>query len=121
MVVALWLPLLALTQGTHKGLPVLTGLILGAIENPIFGIVNGLIFGVAAALMGGQGAGIICIKHFTLRCLLWWSGYIPWSYARFLDYASDRVFLQKVGGGYVFVHRLLCDHFARMKLTPVRR
>jgi eukaryotic-like serine/threonine-protein kinase len=99
----------------------LTGLILGAIENPIFGIVNGLIFGVAAALMGGQGAGIICIKHFTLRCLLWWSGYIPWNYARFLDYASDRVFLQKVGGGYVFVHRLLCDHFARMELTPVRR
>jgi hypothetical protein len=99
----------------------LTGLILGAIENPIFGIVNGLIFGVAAALMGGQGAGIICIKHFTLRCLLWWSGYIPWNYARFLDYASERVFLQKVGGGYVFVHRLLCDHFARMELTPVRR
>lgn len=99
----------------------LTSLILGVIENPIFGIVNGLIFGVAAALMGGQGAGIICIKHFTLRCLLWWSGYIPWNYARFLDYASDRIFLQKVGGGYVFVHRLLCDHFARMEVAPVRR
>lgn len=34
-------------------------------------------------------------------------GYTPRNYARFLDYANDRVFLQKVGGGYRFIHRLL--------------
>ncbi|MBD0347321.1 MAG: NACHT domain-containing protein, partial [Coleofasciculus sp. Co-bin14] len=98
----------------------LTGLILGVIENPIFGLVNGLIFGVAAALLGGRGAGIICLKHFTVRCILWRSGYIPWNYARFLDYAADHIFLQKVGGGYVFIHRLLRQHFAEMELTKVQ-
>ncbi|MDJ0904037.1 MAG: hypothetical protein QNJ55_35140 [Xenococcus sp. MO_188.B8] len=36
-----------------------------------------------------------------------------WNYARFLDYASDRIFLQKVGGGYIFIHRLLLEHFAQ--------
>jgi hypothetical protein len=60
------------------------------------------------------------VFHFTLRCILWRSGYIPWNYARFLDYASDRIFLQKVGGGYVFIHRLLLEHFARMKPTRVQ-
>jgi hypothetical protein len=44
---------------------------------------------------------------------LWWYGYIPWNYARFLDYATERIFLQKVGG-YIFIHRLLLEHFAQM-------
>lgn len=96
------------------GLP--TGLLLGVIISPIYGLVNGLLFGLAAALLGGRGAGIVCIKHLMLRCILWRSGYIPWNYAKFLDYAVDRIFLQKVGGGYVFIHRLLLDHFAQMKL-----
>jgi hypothetical protein len=46
-------------------------------------------------------------------------GSIPWNYARFLDYATDRIFLQKVGGGYIFVHRMLLEHFARMKWIGV--
>ncbi len=84
------------------------------IVNPAFILVNGLIFGLASALLGGQGAGITCIKHFTLRCILWRSRYIPWNYAQFLDYAVERIFLQKVGGGYIFIHRLLLEHFAQM-------
>jgi hypothetical protein len=40
---------------------------------------------------------------------------MPWNYARFLDYAVDRIFLQKVGGGYIFIHRLLMEHFAAMQ------
>jgi hypothetical protein len=42
--------------------------------------------------------------------------YIPWNYSRFLDYAVDRIFLQKVGGGYIFIHRLLMEHFAAMSV-----
>ncbi len=68
----------------------------------------GLLFGVAA------GGGEACIKHFILRCILYCNGYIPWNYARFLDYATERIFLQKVGGGYIFVHRSLLEHFAQM-------
>ncbi|NEQ21717.1 MAG: signal transduction protein, partial [Microcoleus sp. SIO2G3] len=100
------------------GLP--TALLLGVIISPAFGVANGLMFGLAGGLIGGQGAGIVCTKHFILRCILWHSGYIPWNYARFLNYASDRIFLQKVGGGYVFIHRLLLEHFAQMEVGRIR-
>jgi hypothetical protein len=79
-----------------------------------YGVI-GLSFGLAA------GGGEACLKHFILRVILYFSGSIPWNYARFLDYASDRIFLQKVGGGYIFIHRLLLEHFAQMELEPVRR
>ncbi|NEN96213.1 MAG: NACHT domain-containing protein [Moorea sp. SIO3I7] len=59
--------------------------------------------------------GIACIQHFSLRLVLYFNNYIPWNYARFLDYAADRIFLQKVGGGYIFIHRMLMEHFAEMK------
>ncbi|MCM0594488.1 MAG: hypothetical protein ACSI46_20020 [Gloeotrichia echinulata DVL01] len=70
-----------------------------------WGLILGLLF----------GGGIACIQHFSLRLLLWVEGFIPMNYARFLNYASDRIFLQKVGGGYIFVHRMLLEHFAGMK------
>ncbi|MGK7949640.1 MAG: tetratricopeptide repeat protein [Xenococcaceae cyanobacterium] len=53
------------------------------------------------------------IQHCSLRFVLWLSGYAPWNYARCLDYATDRLFLQRVGGGYRFIHRLLQEHFAQ--------
>ncbi|MEQ8468104.1 NACHT domain-containing protein [Coleofasciculus sp. E1-EBD-02] len=56
------------------------------------------------------------LKHLFLRLVLWHSGAIPWNYAHFLDYAADRIFLQKVGGGYIFIHRMLMEHFAQMEL-----
>ena len=73
-----------------------------------------VLFGLTAALIAG---GQACIQHFTLRLILYWNGLIPWNYARFLNYATDRIFLQKVGGGYIFIHRMLMEHFANMKLN----
>jgi hypothetical protein len=58
--------------------------------------------------------GVSCIKHFILRLTLHRKRYSPWNYTHFLDYATDRLFLQKVGGGYIFVHRMLLEHFAEM-------
>jgi hypothetical protein len=52
------------------------------------------------------------VQHFVLRCLLWCAGCIPFNYARFLDYAAERILLRKVGGGYIFIHRLLLEYFA---------
>ena len=69
----------------------------------------GFLFGFAA------GGGEACIKHLILRCILYYNGYIPWNYAHFLDYATERIFLQKVGGGYIFMHRSLLEHFAKKK------
>ncbi|GAB4189840.1 MAG: hypothetical protein Fur006_31470 [Coleofasciculaceae cyanobacterium] len=76
-----------------------------------FGLYMGLIWLLRSNLVL---AGAACIQHFILRVVLWWNGYIPWNYARFLDYATERIFLQKVGGGYIFIHRLLLEHFAQM-------
>ena len=71
------------------------------------------IFGVGFGLVAGGGEA--CVKHFILRVILYCNGCIPWNYSRFLDYATERIFLQKVGGGYIFVHRLLLEHFAQMR------
>jgi DNA polymerase III delta prime subunit len=105
-----------LSSGLIFGL--IFGLSSGLIFVQIYGLIFGLIFGLIALIFGG---GKACIQHFTLRLILYCNGYIPWNYARFLDYASDRIFLQKVGGGYIFIHRLLLEHFAQMELEPVRR
>ncbi|NES81113.1 MAG: hypothetical protein F6K10_06735 [Moorea sp. SIO2B7] len=80
----------------------------------------GLAVGLLAAMVGGKGpvfAGLVLIQHFTLRVILWWNGYIPWNYARFLDYATERIFLRKVGGGYIFIHGMLMEHFAQKDST----
>jgi MFS family permease len=67
--------------------------------------------GIAVGMMSG---GITALKHFLLRFNLRSLGLIPWNYARFLNYATSCIFLQKVGGGYIFIHRLLLEHFAAM-------
>jgi hypothetical protein len=61
------------------------------------------------------GGGITVIQHYSLRFLLWIQGLIPMNLVRLLDYASERIFLQRVGGGYIFIHRMLLEHFAGMK------
>jgi len=53
------------------------------------------------------------IQHFALRLVLSWNGYAPWNYAKFLDYATKRLLMQRVGGGYRFLHDLLRQHFAK--------
>jgi energy-coupling factor transporter ATP-binding protein EcfA2 len=76
---------------------------------------DSLIFGTvgvfSAILLGGCSA----IQHLTLRFILWSSGAIPWNYARFLNYATNRLFLQRVGGGYRFIHNLLQIHFTQIQ------
>ncbi|MFM9264956.1 NACHT domain-containing protein [Tychonema sp. BBK16] len=75
------------------------------------GMLAGLFFGLTQA-------GIACIQHFTLRLILYRNGYIPWNYASFLDYCTERGLLQRVGGRYRFIHRLVQEHFEAM---PLRR
>jgi hypothetical protein len=76
-----------------------------------------------AILKAGLGIGFISsmtlgwatlVQHFALRLTLFRSKHIPWNYAQFLDYATDRRILQRVGGQYRFMHKLLQDHFAEM-------
>ena len=74
-----------------------------------FPVLSGITLGL---LFGLFGAGEACLQHLMLRIFLYCKGYIPWNYAKFLDYATELIFLQKVGGGYIFIHRLLLEHFA---------
>jgi Effector-associated domain 10/NACHT domain len=69
----------------------------------------GLIGAVSGNVVGG---GLACLQHFTLRLILWCHGAIPWNYARFLNHANERIFLQRVGGHYRFIHDLLREYFA---------
>jgi len=62
------------------------------------------------------GGGQACVQHFSLRLVLFLSRAIPWNYARFLNYATERMFLQRIGGRYRFIHKLLQEHFAKMEL-----
>ncbi len=103
----------------------------------IGGILLGVIFGLSIKLTGqstnwfvtGIGAllflglilglnfgGYACIQHLALRLILYRNGSISWDYARFLNYATERLLLQRIGGRYRFMHKLLQDHFAKIDL-----
>ena len=95
----------------------IAGLTVGLIAGLLDGLIAGLTYGLIAGLIAGlSGGGSACLRHFSLRWMLYRMGYTPWNYARFLNYATERLFLQKVGGGYIFIHRMLLEHFAQMKL-----
>ena len=52
------------------------------------------------------------LEHLVLRHFLVRNGSAPWDYAKFLDHAAERILLRKVGGGYIFIHRMLLEYFA---------
>jgi hypothetical protein len=79
-------------------------------------LISSLIYGLCLGLLVGiPRSGTPVIKHFTLRLILYFNGYIPWNYARFLNYCTERLLLQRVGGRYRFIHKMLQDHFAQME------
>jgi hypothetical protein len=80
-----------------------TGLIGGLLAGPLVGVVTGLRYG-----------GRACLQHLVLRLSLRHDDCIPRRYADFLDSAAERLFLRRVGGGYIFIHRLLQEYFATM-------
>ena len=83
------------------------------------GLHNALFIGPSCGLLVGLLiGGWACIQHTVLRLLLWRSGAIPWNYSQFLDFATERILLRKVGGGYIFVHRMLLDYFASLVSNP---
>jgi hypothetical protein len=73
------------------------------------GVFFGPPIGLALALING---GLFCIQHLAARLLLWNSGQAPFRYVRFLEFAVERVLLRRVGGGYIFLHRMFAEFFA---------
>jgi hypothetical protein len=104
---------LSLVGGSVVG--VLLGLVCSIEGGAMDGLVYGLISGLGVAIViGFREGGLACMRHFTLRVLLWHCGVLPLNLPRFLDYCAERIFLRKIGGGYVFVHRLLLDYFVAL-------
>jgi hypothetical protein len=72
-------------------------------------ITNGLVFRLLGGLVGGLGAAM---QHYILRFWLARTHTFPWKAVPFLEDATARTLLRRVGGGYSFTHRLLLDYFA---------
>ena len=93
--------------------------LLGAIMMGVFVAVGvGLAGGIASGMAHG---GEAWVSHVMLRLLLWRAGLLPLRSIRFLEHATDRVLLRRVGGGYMFVHGLLQDHVAAHERELVER
>jgi hypothetical protein len=111
--VFLWLGLgIWLTFGLVGGMGDPLGMFLfGAYVAPLTGLLIGLLFG-----------GLAIAQHYALRLVLTLKKNLPIQLPPFLDHCVDLIFLRRVGGGYIFVHRLLMEHFAEMYVeTPTSK
>ena len=97
--------------GNTEGILTFISLVLGICPTTFLAII---FFSSLGMIGGGLVPSTACTQHFALRLILWWNGYIPWNYARFLNYATEQGFLQRVGGRYRFIHGLLQEHFAQI-------
>ena len=81
----------------------------------ILGLVVAVVTGGVAAFIHHSGRS--CQQHLALRIVLYLTGYIPWNYANFLNYASQLSFLNKIGGGYQFFNEMFKEHLASLPLN----
>jgi hypothetical protein len=63
-----------------------------------------------------EAGGQALIQHVALRLVLWSNGYAPPRYDLLLNYCTERLLLQRIGGRYRFMHRTLQEYFARMEV-----
>ena len=96
------------------------GLIFGMISWVSVGLSVGLIFWLSVVglifglIVGLNRGGSAVIKHYALRLTLRLSGYTPFQFIKFLDHCAKLILLKKVGGGYIFIHRMLLEYFAEL-------
>jgi hypothetical protein len=78
------------------------GVILGFFDRQDLGVragvVLGITLGLVVALRTGGGA---YLQHRALLAVLYLKDFAPWRYTEFLDNAAERLFLRKVGRGYI--------------------
>ena len=114
LVVLFFILLFGSTAGVVVGLvgQSIGSLTYGLLFGLIFGSVGGLLFGLAFSLVGGRTGLAAFLQHFILRIFLWRLDLLPWRLVAFMDEATERLLLRKIGGKYIFVHRLLRDVLA---------
>jgi DNA polymerase III delta prime subunit len=93
-------------------------MLLGERNRLFSGLTSHLTFGMFVGLFMGLGGVLIVLRHGVLRLVLWISTLAPLKCTPFLDYAAERLFLRKVGSGYIFLHRMLLEYFATLAAPP---
>ncbi len=61
------------------------------------------------------------IKYVVLKTVIKIFNIFPFDIENFLNYATKNIILRQVGSGYIFIHRLLLEHFANMTDTDIER
>jgi DNA polymerase III delta prime subunit len=87
---------------------VLVSLLFGALFVDVLGLISLLQFLVVLVVSRTR----FFPWNWGVRLALWAYGCAPLRYTRFLDYATDLLFLRRVGGRYLFIHRMLMEYFA---------
>ena len=124
--------MLSPNEGIHRSLKF--GLFLGLGFGLLIGLILGLVTGGVAGLFVGLGIGLLIIltigfssglgaavQHYTLRFWLWRTHLFPWQAVPFLEDATTRMLLRRVGGSYSFTHRLLMDYFADLNAGTLQK
>ena len=115
--------MLSPNEGIRRSLK--NGLVVWLVGGLVGGLLGGLDFwlggalgfwlavGLGVGLVAGLGSGLAAaMQHYILRFWLWRTHTFPWRVVSFLDDATARILLRRVGEGYSFTHRFLLDHFA---------
>jgi DNA polymerase III delta prime subunit len=112
-------------SGVFFGVPF--GLFTGLRGGLGAGIGAGLSTALITGVIGGMGNNIVgkdydaggaaCLRHLILRILLLIEGVAPWNVVRFLNVCVERALLRRVGGGYIFIHRMLMEHIATFEMS----
>jgi hypothetical protein len=78
-------------------------------QDELRALFTGLLIALFALLLFGLSN---FTKHYLVRLLLSVKNRVPWRFVQFLDYSANLVLLLKVGGGYIYMHRMLQEYFA---------
>lgn len=82
---------------------------LGIVPGVSITIGTGICYGMLVGMVYGGAAYVL---HAWLRLVIAVTSPLPLSLRPFLDDAVDRALMRRVGGGYIFMHRTLLEHFA---------
>ena len=105
-------------QGTHRSIAtaLVTSLICGAIVGRILWVTGGPIPGVRVEVLFGLLSGLVAgglfaLNHLVLRLVIWMDRSAPLNLVGFLNFAVERLFLFRISGGYLFMHKMLWEYF----------
>jgi DNA polymerase III delta prime subunit len=124
LIIAMVCILMGLVLGITVG--ALIAMLIGGFTRWLLnGLVGGLLLGIPLGLFSGLLGGTLkyggesIVQHYTLRYLLSRAKILPFPFrdshlVAYLDAMKERIFLRRVGGGWIFIHRSFMEHFAQL-------